>query len=140
MVTIMKIRFCGSLALLCVLFLSLGCSNEPKRYRLYGTVSYKGNPVKIGTISFFPEGSTAPGGGGAINEGKYDIPAAAGLLAGKYKVSISAPTTKGAEAGGDAPGMSGETKETLPAKYNSATTLTVEVGPGKPEEVPFNLD
>ena len=119
-----------------------GCKSEAKRYGVSGTVKYKGTPIRLGTISFIPEGGTAPAGGAAIKDGAYEIAAAQGLPPGKYLVSVSYPDPKGAAPApteDEAPGASREVKELLPDKYNGATELRAEVKAGEPNEFPFDL-
>ena len=116
--------------LLLAIALASGCGGGGP-YGVSGSVKYKGQPVKAGLIAFIPEGAASPAGGAPITGGEYSVPAAAGLPAGKYRVSISVPDTKAAKAE-EMPGMSGPPpKETLPVKYNASTELTAEVKPGK---------
>jgi hypothetical protein len=119
--------------------LLLGGCNANARYRVYGSVSYKGQPITAGLITFIPEGSEASAGGAPITDGKYDIPAASGLPPGKYKVSISVPSAKVDPKEIETPGISVEAKETLPAKYNSETELRAEVTTGGTNEHNFDL-
>lgn len=127
------------------LVLSFGCGDTgPKRHALSGAVTYKGRPIKGGLISFIPKGGQVSAAGAPITDGRYAIPAATGLLAGEYDVSISVPTAapgKSETKGDDAPGGGGEkeTAETLPAKYNATTELHVEVKAGGPNEFDFDL-
>jgi hypothetical protein len=122
-----------------------GCGDSgPKRHGVSGTVTYKGQPIKSGLISFIPEGSEASAGGASITDGKYDIPDKAGLPAGKYEVSINVPTAGGkkkAVAEDEAPGSGGEkeTRETLPVKYNENTELKAEVKDDGDNTFDFNL-
>ena len=67
-----------------------------------GTVKYKGTPLANGSITFTPDGGSGSLGGATIKDGAFEMPAASGLLAGKYKVSISQPDPKGAAKEGDA--------------------------------------
>ena len=115
-----------------------GCSDG--RPGVSGTVKYKGAPLAHGTISFIPEGTSSPAGGATIVNGAYEVHAAAGgLPPGKYKVSISMPDTKAAQAEA-APGMSGPPpKELLPAKYNANTELTAEVKAGVKNAIDYDL-
>ena len=116
------------------LALLAGCGGGG-RSEVSGTVTFKGQPLAKGTIRFDP----MPGGGSSasasISGGKYTVPAAQGLLPGKYKVSV---TTVGADSqavdrsappggGGAAPK---ESAEPIPTKYNQATTLSCDVTPG----------
>lgn len=120
-----------------------GCGpSAPKRYPVSGTVKYKGAPLPNGSIMFLEEGTGALVTGTTITDGKYAIPEAGGLLAGKYKVSVSYPDPKGAAPApkeGEAPGASREVKETLPAKYNRDTELRAEIKADGANELPFDL-
>jgi hypothetical protein len=136
----MTARALGGLLALLAAALVLGCADSgPKRHRVSGTVQYKGQPVKAGTVTFIPEGAPSAAGGAPIAEGKYDIPAGAGLIPGKYKVSVSYPDPKTVAAQGEMPGMSVQPREMLPAKYNASTELQAEVKSGASNEFSFDL-
>jgi hypothetical protein len=73
-----------------------GCGDDglPKRYPVYGTVTYQGKPLESGTITFTPgdlhNGRSA---GGTIKEGNYSLASLTaddGAMAGNYKVSVIA--------------------------------------------------
>ncbi len=136
-----------SLSICLLVFGTSGCGpTEPKRNAVSGKVTYKEKPIADGSITFLsPEGGVV--GGGAIKDGKYDIPAQGGLLAGTYKVSISQPDPKGKPpeaVAGEAPGMGAqvpegrEVRDLLPKKYNTETTLTAEIKSGD-NTVSFDL-
>jgi hypothetical protein len=128
----------GVAFLLVAAFLS-GCGDSgPKRNRVFGTVSYQGQPLKAGQILFILKGDQAPSGGAPIHDGKYELPASRGLFAGAYKVSISAPDGK-AVPEGEMPGITTTPKETLPARYNAQTELEREVKDGEKNEFNFEL-
>lgn len=110
---------------LSTLFLS-GCDNSPRRYEVAGEVMWKGKPVKFGIISFLSDSGET--GAAQVIDGKYSIPAAAGLLAGKYRVSISYPDPKIPLPTADAlPGEVLPEREMLPKKYSSDSELTAEI-------------
>ena len=115
----------GGLATLLVL---AGCS-EPKTAEVSGTVTVDGEPVKRGSISFFPTDGNAPTAGAVIKDGLYStkVPITA------MKVKISAPKVIGKRKLYDAPDSKevDVVEEGLPAKYNKDTELTFEVKPGK---------
>lgn len=113
-----------------------GCGGA-QRSRVHGTVKYKGTPVKAGMITFTLEGAQSPAGGAPIVDGAYEIAAKPGLPPGKYKVSISASDSKAAKE--EMPGVSTESKELIPAKYNAKTELVREVEAGKTAEFDFDL-
>lgn len=133
----MRTRPFGCLALCLVCLLATGCSASTRR-PIKGSVDYKGEPVN-GSITFLRSGVSV--GGGLIKNGAYDIPAEHGLEPGSYGVSISYPdgiakrTPEEIEAGASA-----RAAEKLPAKYNSATTLTLEVPASGPVVGDFRLD
>lgn len=116
-----------------------GCGSEQKKYKVSGTVKYKGTPLASGSITFTPDGTGGALGGATIKGGAFEMPAASGLQAGKYKVSISQPDPKGAAKEGDAPGASKDAKELIPEQYNVKTELTAEVKSSGPNEFPFDL-
>lgn len=122
-----------------------GCSDAgPKRFAVSGTVKYKDAPIPIGTVTFLAEDTGAVAGGATIKDGAYEIPAAGGLPAGRYKVSVSYPDPKGAvpapkEGEAPGPGPSKEVKELLPSKYNRDTELRAEVKADGANTFPFDL-
>jgi hypothetical protein len=111
------------------------------RQAVSGTVTMAGQPLEKGTIQFLPDGgdaSKAIGGGAPITAGSYAISAEEGLPPGNYIVSISAPAG-GADQGGD-PGSGAKLpKETIPSKYNTATTLKAQVKSGETNAINFEL-
>src|SRR6476646_606329 len=67
-----------------------GASDELPRQAVSGTVTFAGKPLEAGLIMFLPEGAeVATQGGGPLVAGKYAIARDAGLVPGKYKVTIS---------------------------------------------------
>ena len=77
---------------LLLLFLAGGCGSGSPSVRVWGTVSYQGQPVDEGQIVYFPtDGTENPSTGGVIQDGKYDIPKDDGPYAGgTYRVQITA--------------------------------------------------
>ena len=62
-----------------------------KRYSVSGTVTYNGQPLEKGAISFIPE--KGAGATGVIEKGSYTLSTGGeqdGALPGKYKVTITA--------------------------------------------------
>ena len=67
-------------------FLGVGCSNHGKT-ALQGEVTYGGDPLPLGTITFTPKGD----GFRAIQtvaDGKFDIPEKFGVQPGDYNVTV----------------------------------------------------
>lgn len=129
--------------LLLVAALNAGCggSDPLGRRAVSGTVTLDGVPVKQGRIDFQPLQQGGVPSGATISDGKYAIPEEKGLPVGKYRVTINAADT-GAVGGLGSDGLPGDVapvpKELIPAKYNTETTLTAEVGDKEPYE--FNYD
>jgi hypothetical protein len=72
-----------------VILASLGCSNEEKRYRVSGTVTYSGKPIPKGLIFFDPK-TKGPQGFANIVEGKYDTAQQGkGIRGGSYDVRVN---------------------------------------------------
>jgi hypothetical protein len=102
-----------------------GCDSAPKRYKVSGTVKYKGEPIKYGSIQFRGDKASS---GGPITDGKYEIPAEAGLFPGSYRVSINYPDPKTPQPkAGEAPGVAITPKEMLPKEYNDDSKLTADI-------------
>ncbi len=70
-----------------------GCGDDglSRRYSVTGKVTYKGEPVQKGKISFSPEDSAGRGASGDIENGSYSLTTqdpGDGALPGKYKVVV----------------------------------------------------
>ncbi len=111
-----------------------GCGGEPSTAEVSGTVTFDGQPLAEGQISFVPVAGGGKGGGGAITGGSYRVK----TQPGKNKVQITAskmmPLPPG-EVGMD--GAKEEVRQYIPEKYNAKSELTAEVPPSGP--VNFDL-
>ncbi|WP_425615296.1 hypothetical protein NA78x_005211 [Anatilimnocola sp. NA78] len=93
-----------------------------------GTVKVDGEPLKKGAISFLPVDGQSTTAGGAITDGTFTVQVPKGM----QKVVINAPKVTGMRKlydTPDSPTME-TTAESLPAKYHSATELTLDVKGG----------
>jgi len=135
---IMLARRLSTLLSLGLILVCCGCDSQPKRYAVRGTVSYQGQPIKFGSISFRAEdGST---GAAQIQDGKFEVEAVGGLLPGSYRVAINYPNPKiPLPSGNEAPGEAVPIREMLPPKYNDQTELTLEVGEEDKNDAHFDL-
>jgi hypothetical protein len=120
-----------------------GNGDELPREAISGTVTFKGEPLKAGTIQFLPSSAREVTAGGAvIVDGKYSIRQTEGLVPGRYQVLISgaqaAPAAARSGLPGDAP-PAPPAKEPIPAKYNSKSELSAQVKNGGPNTLPFDL-
>lgn len=69
------------------LLAALGCGGgaEPTRYVVSGSVTYGGQPVPKGFVTFEPDdsqGNSGPGGGAPIENGRYRTTSEAGVVGG----------------------------------------------------------
>jgi len=87
-----------AVAIACALLMaaSAGCGGEtgPRRYRVQGTVTYDGQPLQFGRISFVPDaakGTKGPPGYALVREGRYDTDAVdgKGAVPGAIRVLIT---------------------------------------------------
>jgi len=125
-------------ALFCIGFIT-GCGGEtgPERAEVEGEVTFDGQPVELGTISFESQDAKGSSAGGTIKDGRYHIPADKGPTIGRFKVKIVASRKTGrmipmgaglgAEKGAE---VQDEVVYYIPREYNSATTLSVEIASG----------
>lgn len=144
--------------------IAMGCgSGDPQGVGVYGTVTYKGQPIKEGLITFIPvDGSIGPRQGANIDDGKYAIPRRGALAPGKYRVEIRAfeegdketpksqrqaqmfgrPLEKITSDPGAADQLQKirmQKKNVLPARYNDDTELTKELPNESQVQVDFEL-
>jgi hypothetical protein len=106
-----------------------GCAGGDKQNRqaVSGTVSFKGQPVKMGQVEFHPAGGQETKSGAPIENGSFAIPAEQGLTPGNYRVIIRAPDRIIESRGAPGSDTGPPSKELLPARYNEQSTLTREV-------------
>jgi len=124
-----------------LLVLIVGCTRAPRMsVQVEGEISYDGEPVEVGIISFLPVGGTGVSGGGPIQKGKYYIDPDVGLVPGTYRVEIRWPKPTGEinkEAGyGQSPIV---VAEAIPEKYNKESILTAVVEAGE-NTIHFHLE
>jgi hypothetical protein len=130
--------------------MAIGCSgdvgDDKPREPVSGTVTMDGQPLPDGVILFTPAGPAGEAiasATGKIANGEFSIPRIEGPVPGSYKVSISHTDQpegrvkielkkpgKKAAAG---------TKELIPAKYNSQTTLKEEIKKGGASGLKYEL-
>jgi len=107
-----------------------------------GTVTLKGQNLDQGTITFVSAGGDGAQASVGITNGQYALDEAKGLKPGKYRVSIDSPDGKTPDPSSDAaPGPSGNFSSVnrIPAKYNTASQLEVEVKKGEPNVFNFTI-
>lgn len=136
-----------------------GARDGLPRQEISGTVTLNAAPLPQGTIQFLPavpsagatntpapagaESAANPAGTTAlsapITEGKFAIERAKGLVPGSYKVQVYGADLSAVPADA-APGLEPpQPKETIPKRYNTATTLTAVVKEDGPNTYEFQL-
>lgn len=108
---------------------TVGCGQADSNQGIVkGTITIDGKPAAEGAIAFTPVSGLAPTAGGTIVDGKYT----AEVPLGKSRVAINVPKVVGQRKLYDSPDSPVQPvlEETLPAKYNDRSELTIDVGPG----------
>ena len=112
-----------------------GCNGVPaNRAHVEGTVTLDGEPLEDGSIMFVPaEGTEGVVAGGEIVAGRYRLAGNTGPAIGRNRVEISSPRDTGRKIQQYGPGTSEvpEIVERVAARFNSQSTLMVEVEQGK---------
>ena len=124
------------MALGLILLFCVGCS-EGETASVSGTVTFAGKEIADGALRFFPVGGTPGNGAGAeIKDGRFEITEeialAKGMMAGKYRITVSASRKTGRKRRspeGDGTTMD-EVRSYIPEKYNLRSGLIVELEPG----------
>ena len=110
-----------------------GCSRQSypgaKRYPLTGSVTFDGQPVDWGSISFLPTGGDQGRvSGGVIENGKYSVSEEQGANAGSHRVEIRwLKKTGNKYRDRDSGEMADERKEALPPRFHAESQLTADV-------------
>jgi len=125
-------------ALVWVVLLAVGCGESaPPTYPASGTVTFNGDPVEDGTITFLPvQGTHGSNITAAITQGAYATPQDAGLAVGSYRVEIDGFRKTGRQVRDLAspdrrlaePPLIEERVMYLPPKFNTQSELKVDVG------------
>jgi hypothetical protein len=98
-----------------------GCS-DPTKARVQGKVTLDGQPLKNGTIEFFPLGKTGQSAAGPIINGEYEVTKAS---VGEMRVKINGSEVVGQQKLYDTPDSPtvDQVNNPVPAKYNTNSQL-----------------
>ncbi len=113
-----------------------GCSRQTS---VEGDVTYDGQPVGVGRILFLPENPKAVKRGGRFDNGHYKLAAPEGPPVGDHKVEIHWLKPTGKKYKNEFGEELDVLDEGLPDKYNSKSTLTATVKPGR-NVIDFKLE
>jgi hypothetical protein len=77
------------------LLLVWGCGDDglPRRYPVYGEVTYNGKPLTQGIVNFIPQSDKGRAASGTIQEGSYNMTTLTpgdGVIPGPYRVTVTA--------------------------------------------------
>lgn len=123
---------CFFLAILAALS---GCGRtDANRNAIGGTVTLDGKPIEQGSILFIPiDGAKGTATGGQIEMGRYQIASHDGAAVGRNRVEVRAVHKTGrmiARGLGATGKMIEEQSEGVATRFNSNSTLTIEIKPG----------
>jgi hypothetical protein len=126
-------RICAIGLAISICLAAAGCTGS--RASVAGAVTFDEQPVNGGRIFFIPQGEPVgrPTVHATIVQGKYYLPADQGPEFGKHRVEIvwhKKPGGKPPGKPGDPGYSTDDLVQTLPAIYNSKSTLSVDVQPG----------
>jgi hypothetical protein len=108
-----------------------GCGAGDGKVSVTGAVTFDGNPMPDGYVTFTPDGGGTPAAG-PIQDGRYSLSA----TPGKHRVEIEASRFVGPKN----PIMGLQPREQyVPARYNSESTLHQEVKAQESNVFDFNL-
>lgn len=111
------------------------------RRPIAGVVTLDGRPLAAGSILFEPaDAESGTVVGASIRDGRFDVPRRDGPVPGRYAVRIySASAEQAPPRAGESPRKPRPMVEAIPARYNTQSTLTAEVGPGESAAFRFDL-
>ncbi len=122
----------GLLAVLSASVLAIGCGDG--RQPVQGTVTFDGQPVPDGTISFVPIDPALGPDAGRIENGRFHLVAKPGPK--RVEIRASRPVQSPDPRDPDAANLR---EDYIPRRYNAETELTAEVTAGGSNEFPFEL-
>lgn len=132
-------RIAIGLVLTCISIASLGCGGAdpkaPKLYTVSGTVTWDGQPLKDAAMVFrSSDGKNSAGA--TVTDGKFTAKLVAGTSNVQVNSLVDSPDGKFKE---ENPGQRVPVKvELIPKKYNSETTLKIDVK-GDTKDAKFDL-
>ena len=131
-------RFVFVAAVLFAASAAAGCSSD-RRAGVEGKVTYGGEPIEVGTITFIPKAKDAIKSGGLIENGAYSVDAKVGPAPGPHRVEIRWAKATGKKSRNEFGEEVSNRQEGLPEKYHANSTLTADIKPGK-NEIDFPLE
>jgi hypothetical protein len=117
--------------LLSLVPLAAGCGRQT--CTVTGQVTFDGQPIELGEISFVPVDGAGTSEGAVITRGEFSCEVHPGKKQIRIRASRPVP-------GKPADPLMGPPREDfLPARYNDSSTMTEEIQSGQPNEFTFEL-
>ncbi|MCI0357607.1 MAG: hypothetical protein L0211_03865, partial [Planctomycetaceae bacterium] len=109
-----------------------GCDGGPAAGVVSGKVTVDGQtPAAGSSITFIPMDGHSSTAGDVIEDGQYSAEVPIGMSKVEIRVPRPAQRAAAPKAGPGSEGGGGLIEESLPARFNDATELTIDVKPGK---------
>ena len=125
---------------ICLALVCAGCEDSNGRISVSGLVTLGNVPVKQGSVRLIPTGG-GPTSGGDIVDGKFAIPADKGVLAGTFRVQITARRPSGKMHVDEITGREFEVPEQyIPARYNKRSELEMDVTESGDNHFEYHLE
>ncbi|MEX0866658.1 MAG: carboxypeptidase-like regulatory domain-containing protein [Pirellulales bacterium] len=126
------------------ILLVAGCGDNPLgRQAVQGTVRLDGAALHQGNIEFVPQAPQGVSSGTAIRDGRYAIEATKGLPPGEYQVRIFSSTKSEAPRTPEEAALPADHRpgrERIDPRFNTTTTLSVEVRPDTDNVFDFDVE
>jgi len=131
---------CTSLALLvsALILSSAGCNSSPATGEVHGKVTFKGQPVKEGSVTLIKEGGSYEAQ--IQNDGSFAV--SNGVVVGEYVVEIKPPMILvDSDPGKTPPAKTEKPMKEIPSKYwmQGTTPLKANVKAGKNDDFIFDM-
>jgi hypothetical protein len=127
----LRIRFVAPLLAAAIL---AGCSSEPERFAIEGSVSLDGKPLSNCLLVFRSLNSSEStlSATAIVSEGKFEVAKQNGLVEGDYLVVFTEiqPDLDEYEAARTAGSKNALNKKVIPTKYTVANSLRIKVASG----------
>lgn len=116
----------------------VGCSSG-SRFGVEGKVTYAGEPLPLGSITFIPESDKAIKSGGSIVKGRYQVESRFGPMLGPHRVEIRWAKPTGKKYKNEFGEVLDVRQEGLPEKYHVTSSLAATIKSGM-NTIDFNLE
>jgi hypothetical protein len=122
-------RWIITAALLLAVASAAGCSFD-NRHGVEGKVTYGGEPLDVGAITFIPTSGEGVKSGSLIENGAYRVEAKTGPSPGPHRVEIRWRKATGKKSKNEYGEEISARQEGLPDKFHSNSTLKADIKPG----------